>query len=192
MPWSTMPVVGRTMTSRSPAARAPPAASRYPEGQGQAREQARGATGHEELPPGGLSHRDAEGPRSRGRPPAASMNSKTSRLHVSRSGRHGGHVRSRRERAGQLVALADRDRSALGVRDEDDAQVDRPDVGGVVVEQGDGSNAGSKSASSSSRHSRRKPPSRPSSPGLRCPPTPIDHRSCSRWSAPARVRRIRK
>ncbi len=53
-------------------------------------------------------------------------------------------------------------------------------------------NAGSKSATTSSAHSRRRPPARSPSPGLRWPPTPIDHRSCSRASPPARVRRIRK
>ena len=41
------------------------------------------------------------------------------------------------ERAGQLVGLADRDRPALGVGDIDGTEVDRTDLGRVVVEKRD-------------------------------------------------------
>ena len=119
--------------------------------------------------------------------------SNTSRLHVSRSGATAATSSGVGEPPAELVDLADRDRPTRGISHEDRAEVDlhrrascrRSGARQTRI-------PGSKSATSSSAHSRRSPPSRFPSPGLRWPPTPIDQRSWSRASPPARVRRMRK
>ena len=125
--------------------------------------------------------------------PAPPRASKTRRLQVSSPVDDRGDVGGRRERRRELVGLADRRPAARRARRR------TPPPGGrgrpASCRRSAGRRGGSRARSrrsSSSAHSRRSPPSRSPSPGLRWPPTPIDQRSCSRASPPARVRRIRK
>ena len=110
MPWSTMPVVGSTMTSRSPAAgagrgqgRGCPTASDRPE------TTATGATGHDGATSSRIiasGRRTRRGPRRRRAQPRGSRRRAAPRLEVGR--RRAATSCGRGERAAQLVGLADR------------------------------------------------------------------------------------
>ena len=90
---------------------------------------------------------------------AAAQKSKTSWLQVSMPVADGRDLgRASANVPSSLSVSRIGDRAAGGVGDVDDAEVDRADVGRVVVEQPDERNSGTKSAASSSRHSRRRPP----------------------------------